>query len=54
MSLLSVRLLSLYFVFATDLNVIVVVSDNFNNIGLEMQILKMNSVDITIKVTHAR
>lgn len=54
MSLLSVRLLSLYFVFATDLNVIVVVSDHFNNIGLEMQILKMNSVDVTIKVTHAR
>lgn len=54
MSLLSVRLLSLYFVFATDLNIIVVVSDNFNNIGLEMQILKMNSVDVTIKVTHAR
>lgn len=50
MSLLSVRLLSLYLVFAIDSNVV----DAGFIVVLEMQILKMISVDVTIKVTPAR
>lgn len=46
MSLLSVRLLSLYFVFATDLHVIVVISDHFNNwIIILMSLLKWLTLD---------
>ncbi len=50
MSLSSVRLLSLYLVFAIDSNVV----DAGFIVVLEMQILKMISVDVTIKVTPAR
>lgn len=46
MSLSSVRLLSLYLVFAIDSNVV----DAGFIVVLEMQILKMISVDVTIKV----